>query len=607
MQAPPLINNHGERGSFILPLGNPPTGDGKTEVYDDFTCKACAWTLTAHEGRPGHELQFSAMVEHGVSLARSLFAFNSVNVEGWALYAEFMMVRYEPPAGQMIALQLRMLRAARAMLDPMLNLGLITRERAHDILVDDVGLSEAFAREELDRFTFRSPGQATAYFYGYTRLLELRMRARSRARQELRSQGAQRFHARAGVAAARAARGRGRIGIPVTEESGRDALIDKNSPMEAAMMLRILSITLGALLCGVATAQAPGPAVPAVPEIKFHSVPDFLKLPADLYFGEVSGVAVNSKHHVFVFSRGNTTGPAYAASAAQLFEFGADGKFVREIGHNLYAWSYAHTVKVDPHDNIWVTDKGSDMVVKFTPEGRVAMVFGRKQEASDEDTSPIKKVTPPKAADDGYFRQVTDVAWDAADNTYISDGYINSRVGKVDKDGNWLMSWGEPGDKPGQFNTPHSIAVDAEGKVYVADRGNRRIQVFDGDGKFLREMTIDVPVDAAAHHAIGSKATQTASSRKAGFAVGDLHHATATPGAVRGGRVPRPHLQDDARGQGTRHARHVGQATRAVRLDPRDGLPVRERTVCCRDPQLARTEAPARTGSMTGMGKATDR
>ena len=282
------------------------------------------------------------------------------------------------------------------------------------------------------------------------------------------------------------------------------------------MMLRTLSITLGALLCGVATAQAPGTAAPSVPEIKFRSVPDFLKLPADLYFGEVSGVAVNSKHHVFVFSRGNTTGPAYAASAAQLFEFGTDGKFVREIGHNLYAWSYAHTVKIDPHDNIWVTDKGSDMVVKFTPEGRVAMVFGRKQEASDEDTGPIKKVTPPKAPDDGYFRQVTDVAWDAADNTYISDGYINSRIGKVDKDGNWLMSWGEPGDKPGQFNTPHSIAVDAEGKVYVADRGNRRIQVFDGDGKFLREMTIDVAVDAAAHHPIGSKATQTASSRKPG-------------------------------------------------------------------------------------------
>ena len=174
MDPPPLINNKGERGAFVLPLGNPATAQGKSEAYDDFTCKACAWTLTAHEGRPGHELQFSAMVEHGVSLARSLFAFNSVNVEGWALYAEWMMVPYEPPGGQMIALQLRLLRAARAFLDPMLNLGLITRQRAHDILVNDVGISEAFAREELDRFMFRSPGQATAYFYGYSRILQLR-------------------------------------------------------------------------------------------------------------------------------------------------------------------------------------------------------------------------------------------------------------------------------------------------------------------------------------------------------------------------------------------------------------------------------------------------
>jgi len=174
MDPPPLINNHGERGSFVLPLGNPPNGKGDNQAYDDFTCKSCAWTLVAHEGRPGHELQFSAMVEHGVSLARSLFAFNSVNVEGWALYSEYMMMPYEPKGGQMIALQLRLLRAARAFLDPMLNLGLITHDRAHDILVNDVGLSEAFAREELDRFTFRSPGQATAYFYGYTRLLELR-------------------------------------------------------------------------------------------------------------------------------------------------------------------------------------------------------------------------------------------------------------------------------------------------------------------------------------------------------------------------------------------------------------------------------------------------
>src|SRR3981189_1915763 len=132
-----------------------------------------------------------------------------------------------------------------------------------------------------------------------------------------------------------------------------------------------------------------------VPEIRYRSVPDFLKLPTDLYFGEVTGVAVNSKGHIFVFSRGNTTGPAYGASAAQLLEFGADGKFVREIGHNLYAWSYAHTVKVDREDNIWVTDKGSDMVIKFTQEGRVGRVFGRQHEAADEETGPgTPRATP---------------------------------------------------------------------------------------------------------------------------------------------------------------------------------------------------------------------
>ncbi len=254
----------------------------------------------------------------------------------------------------------------------------------------------------------------------------------------------------------------------------------------------------------------------AVPEIHYRSVPDFLQLPADVYLGEVAGVAVNSKGHVFVFSRGNTTGPAYGASAAQLLEFGADGKFLREIGHNLYAWSYAHSVKIDPQDNIWVADKGSDVIVKFNPQGRVLMVFGRKQEASDEGTGPLKHVKPPLPAEDGLFRQVTDVAWDTAGNTYISDGYINSRIAKVSKDGDWLQSWGEPGSKPGQFDTPHSLAVDAQNNIYVADRGNHRIQVFDVDGKFLRQITIDVPVDPNSRPAIGNKIEHPSGARMPG-------------------------------------------------------------------------------------------
>lgn len=175
MDPPPFINNKGEQGTFVLTMGNPSVkGDG-SQGYDDFTFKAAAWTLTAHEGRPGHELQFAAMIERGVSLARSMFAFNSVNVEGWALYAESEMLPYEPPAGQLAALQARLMRAARAYLDPMLNLGLISKERAHDVLTHDVGLSEAMAQQELDRYTFNSPGQATAYFYGYMRIQQLRL------------------------------------------------------------------------------------------------------------------------------------------------------------------------------------------------------------------------------------------------------------------------------------------------------------------------------------------------------------------------------------------------------------------------------------------------
>ena len=258
-----------------------------------------------------------------------------------------------------------------------------------------------------------------------------------------------------------------------------------------------------------ANAVAQGAQSTNVPEIKFRAVADFLKMPADVYLGEVAGVATDSKGDVYVFSRGNTIGPAYGAAAAQLLEFGPDGKFLREIGHNLYAWSFAHSVRIDPRDNIWAADKGSDMVIEFNQAGRVMMVFGRKQEASDEGTGPLKHPRPPLPPVDGMFRQVTDMAWGKAGNTYISDGYINSRVAKIDKNGDWVKSWGEPGSGPGQFNTPHSIAVDNQGNVYVADRGNARIQVFDGDGNFLRQIKIDVPAPPDARPAIGAKPTAT--------------------------------------------------------------------------------------------------
>src|SRR3954449_12249034 len=154
------------------------------------------------------------------------------------------------------------------------------------------------------------------------------------------------------------------------------------------------------LLAAAAAALSSAAAGQSVPAIPFDSTPEPLTLPADIYFGEVTGVAVNSKGMVYVLSRGNTSGPAYAAAATQLLEFGADGKFIREIGKNLYAWSFGHTVRIDPQDNIWVTDKGSDMVIKFDPDGRVLMVFGRKQEASDEDPGPVKHPKPPLPAED---------------------------------------------------------------------------------------------------------------------------------------------------------------------------------------------------------------
>jgi uncharacterized protein (DUF885 family) len=174
MQPPPLLHNTGQRGVFVLPLNIPGANGAQADKYDDFTFDAVAWTLTAHEARPGHELQFDSMVEHGVSLARALYAFNSTNVEGWGLYSEWIMQPYEPAEGQLMTLDLRLLRAARAFTDPELQSGKMTEADAYRVLEQDVVLSHAFAKEEVERFTYRSPGQANSYFYGYTKLLQLR-------------------------------------------------------------------------------------------------------------------------------------------------------------------------------------------------------------------------------------------------------------------------------------------------------------------------------------------------------------------------------------------------------------------------------------------------
>jgi DNA-binding beta-propeller fold protein YncE len=228
-------------------------------------------------------------------------------------------------------------------------------------------------------------------------------------------------------------------------------------------------------------AQAP------IPELAFDSAPDFLKLPDNVYLGEAVGVAVNSKGHVFVYHRTGST------VMSRLFEFDQNGKFVREIGVGLYAFIMAERLRIDPQDNIWITDQASNMVIKFTPDGKVAMTFGRRPEPElfpNAGPPPPPPAAPPANAPIGAgqptdaFNKPADVAWDAAGNIFIADGHGNSRIAKFDKTGKFVKSWGSRGSEPGLLNLPHGIAVDARGNVYVSDRGNRRIQVFDNDGNF---------------------------------------------------------------------------------------------------------------------------
>lgn len=169
---PRFVGNTGEAAEFVLPLANPNATAGAE--MDDFNYDAIAWTLTAHEARPGHELQFAAMMERGVSTARVVYAFNSANVEGWALYAEAVLKKYLPLEGQIGALQMRMMREARAFLDPMVNLGLIEPDQVRRFLMEEILLSEPMAKQEVDRYTFAAPGQATSYYYGYSKLDALR-------------------------------------------------------------------------------------------------------------------------------------------------------------------------------------------------------------------------------------------------------------------------------------------------------------------------------------------------------------------------------------------------------------------------------------------------
>jgi NHL repeat len=233
------------------------------------------------------------------------------------------------------------------------------------------------------------------------------------------------------------------------------------------VVLAPVVITLLAALPGFAQTKAKAE---NVPEIPFTSVPNFFKLPPDLYFGEGIGIATNSKGHVFVYTRSGDT---------RLFEFDQNGNYVRELGQGLYGLEFAHTVRVDREDNIWTVDEGTNMVIKFNPEGRVVMVLGRRPEPV---AGPFDSTLPPAPPEKYRFGRPTDVTWDAQGSIFVSDGYVNSRVVKYDKNGRFLKSVGTTrGSAPSQMNTPHSITSDAQGNIYVADRGNARVQVFDND------------------------------------------------------------------------------------------------------------------------------
>ena len=275
--------------------------------------------------------------------------------------------------------------------------------------------------------------------------------------------------------------------------------------------------TLKALSFTLVTASAALVAQAPVPELAFDTNADFLRTPPDTFVGEVGGVGANSKGQLFVYTR---TGHPYATlgdnrtfyrNGSRLFQFDASGKFVRELGQDVYGFNAAIGLRIDPQDNVWTIDAGANQVVKFDTNGQVALVLGRKPE-----TMPVRPAAPPPAPTAGapagapggaggpagaaanrrpgegtpgstFFRP-SDVAWDAAGNIYIADGMgANNRIAKFDKDGRFIKQWGATGSQPGEFRGVKALAIDAKGNVYAADYGNRRIQVFDSEGKVLNQ------------------------------------------------------------------------------------------------------------------------
>jgi len=290
---------------------------------------------------------------------------------------------------------------------------------------------------------------------------------------------------------------------------------------------RMVMRGLGAVVMAAGLAATAGVFAQSVPDINYDAVADAIALPS---YGEVAGIATNSRGHIFVYAR---TGHAVATlgdertfyhGGSRLFQFDQSGKFVKEIGQGVYAVNFAQQVRVDPQDNVWIVDAGSNQVVKFDTDGRFQLVLGRKPEnipvRQTSGGMPARELDMPAggaaapAAGGGRgeggrggggrggnaapgagingdsFNRPSDVTWDRGGNIYVADGFgTNNRVAKFDKNGNFLKSWGNTGSGHGQFKGIRGIASDSAGNLYVADAGNNRIQVFDGEGTFKSEIT----------------------------------------------------------------------------------------------------------------------
>jgi len=237
--------------------------------------------------------------------------------------------------------------------------------------------------------------------------------------------------------------------------------------------------------------------LPALAQDIGYSTSQPLTLPHDTFFGMAAGVATDSKGHVFVYTRNGDPiitlagSRAFAHGGSSLYEFGPDGKYIRQIGKQVYGFLAAQQVRVDKSDNIWVVDRYSSMVMKFDPQGRVAMLLGRKPESVDVPSSPdTGRGTPPGSGQQSdLFQSPTDVAWDADGNIFVADGIGNARIAKFTRDGVFVKSWGARGTGQSEFKSAHGVAVDANGNVYVGDRGNNRIQVFDNNGTYKSSIT----------------------------------------------------------------------------------------------------------------------